>query len=97
MGHAGEPVLIQAFLAQAAIEGLDLCMLIGLARFDQAQRDPACVGPRQHRAAATLGAVVRTEHPRQPTRERELIQDARHGEPAHRAPGFDRHRLRRCA
>ena len=47
MRQAREPVLVQAFVAKPAIEGLDVGVLIRLAGFDQPQRKPAGVRPRE--------------------------------------------------
>src|SRR3989304_115382 len=58
VGQAEEPVLVQALVAQPAVEALDEGVLHGLARLDEAQRDPLLVGPLVERFARQLGPVV---------------------------------------
>jgi hypothetical protein len=53
-----EDVFIQAFLAQARIEALDVGVLDRLARFDKLQPYAMFVGPLVERSAAQLGTVV---------------------------------------
>lgn len=63
VAEAGEPVLRQAFMAQPAVEALDVGVLHGLAGLDEAQfQTPAC-RPFLHRAAGKLGRqqVLRDE------------------------------------
>ena len=40
-----EPVLIEALIAELAVEALDVRVLRRLARFDQPQLDPMPIGP----------------------------------------------------
>lgn len=40
MRQAGEPVLVQAFVAKASVEGFDIGILDGLARLTQEQLTP---------------------------------------------------------
>ena len=61
MENAGEPMLVQAFVTQAAIERFDVGVLIWLARVDQAQLQALLVSPGHHGLAAKLLAVVPTE------------------------------------
>jgi hypothetical protein len=52
------PVLVQALVAEPAIERFDVRVLRRFAGRDQAERDPACMRPRQHGAPAELQSVV---------------------------------------
>lgn len=45
IGQAGEPVLVQAFVSEAAVEALDVSILDRLAGGDEEQLEPALVGP----------------------------------------------------
>jgi len=56
-----EDVFIQAFLAQARIEALDVGVLDRLARFDELKSRATGVGPLVHRPTPELGTVVRQE------------------------------------
>ncbi len=58
MGHAGEPVFVQVFVAQATVERFDVGVLVRLAQLDQSQRDAPLMRPGQHRASTELLAVV---------------------------------------
>jgi hypothetical protein len=84
MGQAGEPVLVEAFIAEAAVEGFDVRVLRRLARRDQPQREAALVRPGEHRAPTELGAVVGAQNVRQSPGRHELLQDARDGEATER-------------
>ena len=63
----------EAFVAQAAIERLDVGILVRLARLDQAKLHTALLRPGHHRLAAELFAVVAANHPWQATTEREAV------------------------
>lgn len=58
MDQAGEPVLVQTFVAKATIGRLDVSVLSELAWLDQSQRATALVRPGQHRASAEPFPVV---------------------------------------
>ena len=49
IGQAVEDLLVQAFVAQAAIEGLDVAVLLRLAGIDVMPFDAVLVGPLQDR------------------------------------------------
>ena len=59
MRQIQEPVLVEAFIAQPAVERFDVGVLVRLARFDQAQRYLVRMCPGEHGASAELLAVVR--------------------------------------
>ncbi len=58
MRQAGEPMLVQAFLSEAAVERFDVGVLVGLARLDEEQLNTPGVGPVQHGSPAELIAIV---------------------------------------
>ena len=58
MVQAGKPVLVEAFVTEAPVEGFDIGVLVGLAGFDQAQSNAIAVRPVQHGLAGELLAVV---------------------------------------
>lgn len=58
MGQAGEPVLVEALIPQPSVKAFDVGVLVGLARFDQAQRYAALVRPGQQGLAREFLAVV---------------------------------------
>ena len=61
MPQVEEPVLVQTFVPEATVERLDVCVLIWLARLDQAQLHAMVVRPLQHGSAGELLAVVGTD------------------------------------
>lgn len=58
VGEAVEDFLVQAFVAQAAIERLDVAVLLRLARVYVVPFDTVVVGSFQDGLAGELGAVV---------------------------------------
>ena len=70
VGQAREPVLVEALIAEPAVERFDIGVLIGFARFDQAQGDTAFMRPGQHGSAAELLGIIRAQHPREATDKR---------------------------
>ena len=58
MGEAYEPVLVQAFISEAAVEGLDIGVLVRFAGFDLFELDTVVIGLFQHGLADELGACV---------------------------------------
>ena len=53
-----KPVFVQAFVAEAPVEGLDVGVLVRLAGFNETQGQPLRVRPCEHRATAELLSVV---------------------------------------
>lgn len=88
-----EPVLVEAFVAQAAVEALDVGVLVRLAWLDQAQLNTALVRPRHHRLAAELLAVVSADHLWQTPCQRQPIQHPRYAVAGDGPLHLDRHRL----
>ena len=74
MQQLGEPVLVEAFAAQAAVERFDLSVLVRLTGRDQPKLHTAVVGPRHHRLAAELLAVVGADDLWQAARERQTVE-----------------------
>ena len=60
-----EPVLVQALVAELAVEALDVGVLRRLAGLDQAQLDAALVGPLVERPARELRPLVGPDRLRQ--------------------------------
>jgi hypothetical protein len=58
MIHGDEPVLIEALIAELAIEALDVGVLDWLAWTDERQSDVLPVRPGVERLALELGAVI---------------------------------------
>ncbi len=57
VGQAVEDLLVEAFVAQAAVEAFDGAVLLRLAGIDVMLLDAAVLGPLQDRPAGELGAV----------------------------------------
>ena len=62
MPHAHEPVGVQAFVAQPAVEALSKGVLYRLARADKAQLDAPPICPLIHDLACEFRAVVHSDH-----------------------------------
>jgi hypothetical protein len=62
MAQAGEQVLVQAFIPQSAIEGLDEAVLHGFAGRDVVPFDFPVLLPRQDRVRGQFCAVVTDHH-----------------------------------
>ena len=58
VGQGSKPVFVQAFVAEAPVEGLDVGVLVRLAGFNETQGQPLRVRPCEHRATAELLPVV---------------------------------------
>jgi hypothetical protein len=54
-------VLVEALIAQTAVEALDVGVLVWLAGFDEMQLDALGIGPCVERSADELRAVVPAE------------------------------------
>ena len=57
-GQRTEPVLVEAFIPELAVDRLDEGILRGLARLNQLQFDVALIGPLIERLAGELGTLV---------------------------------------
>src|SRR3546814_7247182 len=64
MAERHEQRLVEALVTQAAVEALDIAVLLRLARRDVVPLDRSLLRPSQDRQAGTLGAVVAHDHPR---------------------------------
>ena len=72
--QVGEPVFVEALVAQTTVERFDVGVLVRLARFDQPQLYTSFVRPRHHRLAAELLAVIGADDLGQASTERQPIQ-----------------------
>ena len=83
--QAGEPVLVEALVAELAVEGLDVSVLIRLAGFDEEQLDASRMSPGQHGPAAEFLAVIGSDRLGQATCRSQLVKNADELLPTHRA------------
>lgn len=65
MEQRREPVLVQTFIARPPVEGLNVSVLVRLARLDRAQGNSPLVRPHHYRFAARILVVVCPVHLRQ--------------------------------
>jgi hypothetical protein len=93
MRQARKPVLVQALIAQHAVEGLDVCVLIRLATLDQPQRHGIAVRPSEHRLAREFLSAIRADDRRSSSLRADLIEHAGELIAAHAVLDGDRHRL----
>ena len=71
-----EPILVEAFVTESSVEGLDVGVLVGLARLNQAQGDAVTMRPGQHGPTGELLAIVGPDD-RRPSAERtDLVQQS---------------------
>ena len=63
--NGSEPVLIQTFVPELAIEALDKSILGGLSWLDKPKLYPSISGPKVHGLAGEFAAVVHGDHSRQ--------------------------------
>src|SRR5690606_20365447 len=87
IGQAVEDLLVQAFVAQAAIEGLDVAVLLRLAGIDVMPFDAVLVGPLQDRLAGELGSVVADEASRFAVDANQGVKFSRHSGPRYAGVG----------
>src|SRR3546814_12928364 len=64
MAERHEQRLVEALVTQAAVEALDIAVLLRLARRDVVPLDRSLLRPSQDRQARQLGAVVAHDHQR---------------------------------
>src|SRR3546814_3033615 len=64
MAERHEQRLVEALVTQAAVEALDIAVLLRLARRDVVPLDRSLLRPSQDRQAGQLGAVVAPDHQR---------------------------------
>ncbi len=87
--QAAEPVLVQALVAEAAVETLNVGILIRLAGLDEVQPNAVGVSPRVERSADELGPIVRDQDCRRPARLDESLEDLDDPPPADGGVHFD--------
>lgn len=88
-----EPMLVQTFIAQPPVEGLNVGILVRLARLDQAQGNSLLVSPCHHRFTAKLPAVVRPDHLRQTALNGQSVQQSGNALPGNGPFQLDGHGL----
>ena len=88
-------LLVEALIAEPAVERFDIGVLIGFARFDQAQGDTAFMRPGQHGSAAELLGIIRAQHPREATDKRKAVECPGHRSSPEGASGDDGNRFGR--
>jgi len=81
---------VQTLVARAAVEALDVGVLVRLARFDEMQVDPVGVGPRVERPADELRTVVGDQHRRLSARVDQALQHLGDTPPADRGIDINR-------
>ncbi len=69
-----EPLLVQALVAELAVEALDVAVLHGSPRLDQDMPDAMCLRPAHEGAAGELGAVVGAHRQRVAAKEGSLVE-----------------------
>ena len=84
-------MLVKTLIAEAPIKRFDVGVLVGLARFDQSERDATRRRPRHHGPSAELQGVVGAQDARQATHRRQAVEYPRDGQPAKRASRHDGH------
>jgi hypothetical protein len=73
-------VLVQAFIAEPAVEALDEPVLLRLARRDVVPGDATFLMPAQHRVRGQLGAVVADDHRRATVQRQDPVECTPHVE-----------------
>ena len=65
LGERAEPVLVQALVAELAVEALHVRVLRRFPGLYQTQRHAVAVGPAIERVTGELGTLIGAQHPRQ--------------------------------
>lgn len=91
--EAPEGVLVEHFLPERAVEPLDVGVLVGLARLDVLDRHALALGPLGEGLAQELGAVVGSQHLRQPLITLQLLEDPDQAQRGDRGIDLDVQRL----
>ena len=76
MRQARQPMLVQALIAQSAVERFDIRVLIRFARLNQAQGYPMAMSPGQHRFTGELRSVVGADNRGLATLRADPVQNA---------------------
>ena len=74
--HTGKPVLVEALVADLAVETLDVRVLGGFTRSDKVETDAMPVGPLVQCLAAEFGTIVDQQRNRRPVTGNEPIEDS---------------------
>ena len=94
-GQAPKPVDIEAFVAELAVEALQVAVLHGPPRLDAIPCDALLIGPDIERLSGKLRTVVQSDALRDAMPEDELIEQAR--DALARQRGLDRDRSTRAS
>src|SRR5688572_20200325 len=93
--QVGEPVKVQALVAELAVEALDERVLHGLAGPDEVQLHSALIRPGVERLAGELRSVVADDQFRRSAHDNELFENTRYATTADRRVHEQRQRLAR--
>ena len=89
-------MLVEAFVAEPAVEGLDESVVDWFPRPDELELDAPAVSPGVERAAVELGSVVDHNRPRQAARRGKPLEHVDHSFSAEAYVDLDRHALARA-
>lgn len=89
VADAVEPVLVQAFVAEFAVEALHVAVLLRLARLDEGVLHPVAIAPPVQGHSRELGPVVRVDPLGLAVKLDEIVQDPRYAMPGYRAVDLD--------
>src|SRR5262249_10812011 len=92
-GKAQKPVLVEALVAELAVEALDVGVLVGLAWLDELELHAVAVSPLIERSAGELRTLIGPDRPRQSPKVPHLGEDARHIHARNAVIGDDLDRL----
>src|SRR5262249_58034913 len=90
IGQTAEPVLVQTFIAEAAVEALNVAVLHRPSRLNRVPLETLFIGPLINRPADALRSVLAADLPRQTASSLQLFQYGHHAHSSH--PGIDLNR-----
>src|SRR5215207_3179347 len=96
LGQAAEPALVEALLAEAAVEALDRGVLHGLSRIDEEQLHAVLVSPAVEVTTAQLRSIVHNQHVGVAAFAGDVLQHRDHPLARQREVGEDRRALARA-
>ena len=89
LAHAVEPVLVEALVAELAVEALHVAVLLGLAGLDEGVLHPVSVAPLVQGHSRELGAVVRVDSLGLAVKLDQIVQYPGYAMPGYRAVHLD--------
>src|SRR5580700_6624173 len=95
MSHSQEPVLVQALVAELAVEGFDVGVLVGLAGADEGQLDVALIRPGIEDLAFELRAMINGDGSGQASRVGQPLEHRFDSGAGDRGVDFESHTLAR--